>query len=346
MQSFMAFAAGYVTRPLGGILIGVIGDRIGRKCALWTSMLLMSLLLQLTIWHFFNDVSSLDMLLWQQGFPTKCHVRMCPTFLIGCLPTYAHVGWLSTAMLVVLRLLQGIAIGGEYVSALVFSMEHAPGSKKTISGALMPFGCNMPGCIFVPNRLPHLLNKFSFPSGCKGCLRFGLSVYNSCHEQKELVGCEDTRAKRGPFLWQLEPSVVLVWWRFYSIWCLKKQWMTLVGGFAFGWACWLVLWVYFSAARSEFGGKKKNPVPGTKWSFARKTRLCQGNRHGFKQWDVASFCVLLATFSRCWMLMGIPDCYQCWCFRVLPGLDRFQTQRSSFKPGSWLEIWWISILCT
>jgi MHS family proline/betaine transporter-like MFS transporter len=43
MQSFMAFAAGYVTRPLGGILIGVVGDRIGRKCALWTSMLLMSL---------------------------------------------------------------------------------------------------------------------------------------------------------------------------------------------------------------------------------------------------------------------------------------------------------------
>eukprot|EP00435_Cladocopium_sp_Y103_P069735 s818_g33.t2 len=103
MHSFMAFAAGYVTRPLGGILIGVVGDRIGRKCALWTSMLLM----------------------------------MCPTFLIGCLPTYAHVGWLSTALLVVLRLLQGIAIGGEYVSALVFSMEHAPGHQKTISGALM-----------------------------------------------------------------------------------------------------------------------------------------------------------------------------------------------------------------
>lgn len=41
MQSFMAFAAGYVTRPLGGILVGVIGDRTGRKCAMWTSMLLM-----------------------------------------------------------------------------------------------------------------------------------------------------------------------------------------------------------------------------------------------------------------------------------------------------------------
>ena len=66
--------------------------------------------------------------------------RMCPTFLIGCLPTYAHVGWFSTALLVVLRLLQGIAIGGEYVSALVFSMEHAPGHQKTISGALMRLG--------------------------------------------------------------------------------------------------------------------------------------------------------------------------------------------------------------
>ena len=65
---------------------------------------------------------------------------MCPTFLIGCLPTYAHVGWISTALLVVLRLLQGIAIGGEYVSALVFSMEHAPGHQKTISGALMRLG--------------------------------------------------------------------------------------------------------------------------------------------------------------------------------------------------------------
>ncbi|CAJ1331718.1 unnamed protein product, partial [Effrenium voratum] len=103
MQSFLAFAAGYVTRPLGGVIIGIIGDRIGRKCALWTSMLLM----------------------------------MCPTFLIGCLPTYAQVGYLSTVGLVLLRLLQGVAIGGEYVSALVFSMEHAPSEQKTASGALM-----------------------------------------------------------------------------------------------------------------------------------------------------------------------------------------------------------------
>ena len=62
---------------------------------------------------------------------------MFPTFLIGCLPTYQTAGWLSAVLLVILRLLQGIAIGGEYVSALVFSMEHAPGRHKTISGALM-----------------------------------------------------------------------------------------------------------------------------------------------------------------------------------------------------------------
>eukprot|EP00438_Fugacium_kawagutii_P020492 Skav224516 [mRNA] locus=scaffold4480:47469:54992:+ [translate_table: standard] len=68
---------------------------------------------------------------------------MCPTFLIGCLPTYAHVGYLSTVLLVVLRLLQGIAIGGGDVSALVFSMEHAPGHQKTLSGALMRLGSNV-----------------------------------------------------------------------------------------------------------------------------------------------------------------------------------------------------------
>ncbi|CAE7225300.1 proP [Symbiodinium sp. CCMP2592] len=103
MQSFLAFAAGYISRPVGGILIGVIADRLGRKCGLWTSILLM----------------------------------MFPTFFIGCLPTYQTAGWLSTILLVTLRLLQGIAIGGEYVSALVFSMEHAQGRNKTISGALM-----------------------------------------------------------------------------------------------------------------------------------------------------------------------------------------------------------------
>ena len=64
-------------------------------------------------------------------------MMMVPTFLIGCLPTYAMAGWLSTMLLVILRLLQGVAVGGEYVSALVFSMEHAPGRNKTISGALM-----------------------------------------------------------------------------------------------------------------------------------------------------------------------------------------------------------------
>ena len=57
--------------------------------------------------------------------------------LIGCLPSYAQAGWMATALLVLMRLLQGIAVGGEYVSALVFSMEHAAQEQKTSSGALM-----------------------------------------------------------------------------------------------------------------------------------------------------------------------------------------------------------------
>lgn len=57
--------------------------------------------------------------------------------LIGCLPSYAQAGWMATALLVLMRLLQGIAVGGEYVSALVFSMEQAAQEQKTSSGALM-----------------------------------------------------------------------------------------------------------------------------------------------------------------------------------------------------------------
>lgn len=180
MQSFMAFAAGYVTRPLGGILIGVIGDRIGRKCALWTSMLLMSLLLQLTVWQFFflmflhlicffdrrafqkmpcEDVSNLSHWMF---------ANLCPLWLA----LYGHVG--SSPIVTRYCNWRGIC--------KCFGVQHGTRSwqqKNHIWSSDAIWMQYIPGFIFVPNRLPHLLNKFSFPSGCKGCLRFGLSVYNS-----------------------------------------------------------------------------------------------------------------------------------------------------------------------
>lgn len=112
--------------------------------------------------------------------------------------------------------------------------------------------------------------------------------------------------------------------------------MTLVGGFAFGWACWLVLWVYFSAARSEFGGKKKNPVPGI--DHFRERLVC------VRATDMVSkngCCFILRFVRDVFSLLNVDGNSRLLSMlmcRVLPGLDRFQTQRSSFKPGSWLEI--------
>ena len=86
------FAAGFAFRPLGAILFGSLGDRMGRKGAFLITVSLMG----------------------------------GATFLIGCLPTYAQAGWLAPALLILLRICQGTALGGEYGGAAIYVAEHAP----------------------------------------------------------------------------------------------------------------------------------------------------------------------------------------------------------------------------
>lgn len=99
IASFGAFAAGFLMRPLGGLIFGYIGDRYGRKRALLLSISL----------------------------------AVLPTFFIGLLPTYAYIGLTAPILLVLFRLLQGISVGGEYSGALIYVFEHAqqrhPGLK-------------------------------------------------------------------------------------------------------------------------------------------------------------------------------------------------------------------------
>ena len=90
------FAAGFAFRPLGAIIFGVIGDRLGRKGAFLTTVSLMG----------------------------------ASTFLIGLLPTYATAGIVSPVLLILLRILQGIALGGEYGGAAIYVAEHAPNDKR------------------------------------------------------------------------------------------------------------------------------------------------------------------------------------------------------------------------
>lgn len=101
MLAFATFALGFVARPIGGLIFGHIGDKMGRKRTLVMTMLIM-------------------------GFAT---------FLIGCLPTYNQVGILAPAMLIVLRLLQGVAVGGEWGGAVLMSVEYAPPGKKGLYGS-------------------------------------------------------------------------------------------------------------------------------------------------------------------------------------------------------------------
>ena len=93
------FAAGFAFRPLGALIFGVVGDKLGRKGAFLVTVSLMG----------------------------------AATFLIGLLPTYAQAGAAGPTSLIILRILQGIALGGEYGGAAIYVAEHAPASKRGAS---------------------------------------------------------------------------------------------------------------------------------------------------------------------------------------------------------------------
>ncbi|SEA67557.1 MFS transporter [Paraburkholderia sartisoli] len=93
---YTTFAIGFIARPLGGMVFGHFGDRIGRKFVLLLTLLLMG----------------------------------GASFLIGCLPTYASAGLWAPALLVLLRFLQGFAFGGEYMNAVTLMLEGAPTQRR------------------------------------------------------------------------------------------------------------------------------------------------------------------------------------------------------------------------
>ncbi len=106
LAAFGVFAIGYAARPLGGIILGHIGDRMGRKPALILSVLMMG----------------------------------AGTTAIGVLPTHAEIGTTAAVLLVVLRILQGLSVGGEYPSSIVFLGEHAPPERRGYVASWPMFG--------------------------------------------------------------------------------------------------------------------------------------------------------------------------------------------------------------
>ncbi|MFD6063889.1 MFS transporter [Rhodococcus wratislaviensis] len=113
LQAVGTFAVGFLVRPLGGAIVGSLGDRIGRKRILVFTMLLMG----------------------------------SATILVGLLPGYGQIGWAAPVMLVLLRILQGIGASAEYGGATLVAVEFAPQRKRGLLGSLPGMGAALGGVL-------------------------------------------------------------------------------------------------------------------------------------------------------------------------------------------------------
>ncbi len=108
LAAFGAFAAGFLARPFGAVLFGRLADLKGRGFALTASVMLMAV----------------------------------PTFCISILPTYEMVGPIAAVLLVICRILQGLSVGGEHTTSIVYLVEHASPRHRGLAGSFAPFGAS------------------------------------------------------------------------------------------------------------------------------------------------------------------------------------------------------------
>ncbi|MFF5727172.1 MFS transporter [[Kitasatospora] papulosa] len=133
LAGFATYAAGFVARPLGGVIIGHFGDRVGRKSMLVLTLMIMGL----------------------------------ATLLVGVLPTYEQAGVWAPAMLVTLRVLQGIGIGGEWGGGVLMTTEYAPAHRRGLfsSGAAAGFPLGLAGSTMMISLITQLPEEQLFSWG-------------------------------------------------------------------------------------------------------------------------------------------------------------------------------------
>lgn len=122
LLAYTTFFVGFISRPIGGIIFGHYGDRIGRKAVLVLTILIMGI----------------------------------ATFLIGLLPTYASVGIWAPIMLLFLRIFQGIGIGGEWGGAVLMAVEHSPAGRRGFYGSWPQIG--VPAGLLLSSGMVYLLS--------------------------------------------------------------------------------------------------------------------------------------------------------------------------------------------
>ncbi len=106
LLAYATFAVGFIARPLGGVIFGHFGDKVGRKSMLVITLMLMGV----------------------------------ATFLIGVVPTYAQIGVAAPILLLLLRVLQGIGLGGEWGGAVLMAFEYAPKEKRGFYASIPQIG--------------------------------------------------------------------------------------------------------------------------------------------------------------------------------------------------------------
>lgn len=213
LGSFGAFAAGMIMRPVGAMIFGHIGDRIGRRFALMASLALMAL----------------------------------PTFMIGLLPTYAQIGIAAPILLVVLRMVQGLSVGGEYASSIVYLVEHASPNRQNLYGSFVSIGAKIGmalGSAICGTllwslgseqmgewgwRIPFILSLFIAVAGLY--LRRNLSDNYQPKEEKTIPIIEIFRHHKKVFGWYVGLASV-IWMFYYTLFIYMPVWLEKIVGFS------------------------------------------------------------------------------------------------------------------
>lgn len=206
LGSFGAFAAGMIMRPIGAAIFGHIGDRVGRRFALMSSLVLMAL----------------------------------PTFLIGFLPTYAQIGILAPILLVLLRMVQGLSVGGEYASSIVYLVEQSSPGRQNLYGSFVSVGAKIGmalgsglcgGLLWYLGedamgqwgwRIPFLLSIVIAMAGIY--LRRGLSDDYQPNEEKMIPIVAIFRHHRKAF-WQFLVVASVIWMLYYTLFIYLPVWL-------------------------------------------------------------------------------------------------------------------------
>jgi MFS transporter, MHS family, proline/betaine transporter len=212
LSAFGIFAVGYLMRPVGGALVGHIGDNFGRRAALTFSVTAMAV----------------------------------PTFLVGVLPGYASLGVVAPIVLTLLRMVQGLSVGGEYTTSVVFMVEHAPPGRRGLIGALACCGAvggillgSATGAILSATMTAEAMAQWGWRIPFFMGLAVGLAGYLLRRNIQETPRSSEGRSpfvetvrQHGPLLARLAGLAVFNSVGFYLMFVYIVSWLQLADGIA------------------------------------------------------------------------------------------------------------------